>query len=341
MSRVSATRLITTGEAAWYLASTLSPSECLEHAAELGGVILRGETGRRQAAKLRKSGFGGRIWLDPAAYDRPAATRAATLWDPWHQQQQEIGVAEFISPGSHVQGYSLTALKDALRTESLWAGRFGGRASLALASPWLTTGLGDLIRELQSARMPLALAFCHRYDPLGSAAAVRGLVNVLRNVPDVAIVRCDIGALGAIAHGAALGAIGTSSTVRHVFPPDQTGGGPANGPSVFIPELLDYRPGPFLDELPEQASPRCPYECCDNQRLRRFNTNRLGSEATRHNRISISRIAEALLEQQPADRPAHFKRLCQNAVHSAATLSGQARRPFEARPQVEAWAGLT
>ena len=296
----------------------------------------------RQATKLRQAGFSGRLRLDPAAYEDPtgASTSSPTLWDFWHQQQVEIGVVEFISPGSYVPKRSLKSLRIAIRAESSWVRKHGGRVSLALDSSWLTTGLADLIRELKAVELPLAVAFSHRYDPLGSAAAVRGLITLLGEVPDVAILRCDIGAIGAIAHGAALGAIGTSSTVRHAFPPDQRGGGGGGGPAVFVPSLLDYRQGAFLAQLPRGTCPRCPYECCDNQEVGRFYAQFRADEAMRHNRISISRITEEVLRRAPADRPAHFTLMCQSAVRTAAHLSAQAKRPFDTRPQVEAWADV-
>lgn len=64
----------------------------------------------------------------------------------------------------------------------------------------------------------MALVLAHRNDPLGSLAAVRGLLRVLAEIPNVVLLRTDLAAIGAVANGASLGAVGTSTSVRHLVP---------------------------------------------------------------------------------------------------------------------------
>ena len=177
-------------------------------------------------------------------------------------------MSEFISPGAYVDDSGSAALRQALTSESKWVQKHGGRLSLALHYSWLTGGLRTLTRQLSGVDLPFALAFADRYDPLGRAGAVGGLVELLSKVSDVTIMRCDIGAVGAVAHGAKLGAVGTSPTTRHVFPPDQKGGGPSNSPAVFVAPLLSFMSGASLDALPRAASPACRLRCCNGRALR-------------------------------------------------------------------------
>ena len=290
------------------------------------------------------AGFEGRLWLDPAAYEKPEEPRAESLFgDHWRQLQEELRVEQFISPGTYVAASDFHGLGSALDTEGEWVAREGGRLSLALPSWWLARGLGTLIARLEQVDAPLALAFADRNDPLGRVGAVKGLVALLHSVEDVAILRCDLGALGAVAHGASIGAVGTSSTVRHVVPPGQRARRfPADkSSSVFLRELLDFKLGSFLDEFPQEASPTCDLECCQGRRLRRFNGKHAVAAARTHNRVAIGEVAREILELTTDLRPDIFTAMCRRAEYAVAHLSVAARRPLAVRPQVRAWACLS
>jgi hypothetical protein len=330
----------------WYLSSRLSEEEELAYALSARGVVVRGESGAEQACRLRAAGYEGSVWLDPASYDgskkdakRPAAT---LLGDRWVFRQDELRVAERISPGTYVAGGDREGLAKALDVEAGWvADAGGGRVSLALHHSWLTDGLDVLIPALSAVDVPIAVALAHDRDPLSPARSVSGLVALIHSVADVAILRCDLGAIGGVAHGAGLGAIGTSSTVRHFFIGTFGGQGDDRSPSVFVRELLDFRRGSFLDELPAAASPVCHLPCCGGQPLRRFNDEELGPEARAHNRIVLCAVIDEVMRRPVSERAACFRALCQEAVVAAAELGRRSRREIEARAQVRNWARLT
>ena len=343
MGGVLSVNSVITGDVTWYLSGGLSDAERLSHARATNAAIVRGTNGFKAGAKLRSAGFEGRLWLDPATYDRPEEPRAETLFgDHWQLLQDELGVAQLISPGTYVGRSDFDALGSALDVEGAWVARAGGRLSLALHASWLTHGLDGLIGRLEQVEAPLALAFADPNDPLGHAGAVQGLVDMLGSVGDAAILRCDLGALGAVAHGASLGAIGTSSTMRHVVPPGQKGGGVPldKSPSVFVSELLDFKLGSHLDEFPREASPTCELACCRGRALRRFNGEHAIAEARTHNRIAIGDASRKILETAPDLRPGVFTNMCIKAEYAVAALSVAARRPMKVRPQVKAWARL-
>lgn len=333
---------VRSGEVAWYLSGGLTDDQALSFARARGAAVLRGPGGARTGRKLRQAGYKGRLWLDPAAYERPNEPREDLFGDHWLQVEAELGVSDCISPGTYVAGSDQDGLDAALEVEGAWAESHGGRASLALHSSWLTSGLDSLVDRAVQTNAPLALAFADRNDPLGRSGAVRGLVDLLESVPNVAILRCDLGALGAVAHGAPLGAVGTSATVRHVVPPGQRAGGVPRdkSPSVFVPELLDFKLGSYLDELPREASPICDLACCGGSALRRFNGEHMISAARDHNMIAIGEAVESLLRVPSGLRAAAFRSMCIEASQFVEELAIAARRPMDARPQVKAWASL-
>ena len=341
MAIVRAAPNIQVGDVAWYLSGRLSDAERLEHAHATNGAVLRGSQGHRVGAKLRKAGFDGRLWLDAAAWERSGEPPQDTLLgDRWKQLQEELGVEEMLSPGSFVAASDLSRLSSALDTEGAWVATNGGRLSLTLATSWLTSRLPQLIPWLGTVEAPLALAFADPNDPLGRQGAVQGLVELLRSVDDVAILRCDLGAVGAVAHGASMGAIGTSTTVRHAVSPGQHAGGRRNdpSPSVFVAELLDFKRGSSLDEFPREASPTCDLVCCRGQQLRRLNGKHAAAEARMHNRIAIGGVIGRIVETPPELQPEAFKAMCTAAEYAVAELASAARRRLMVRPQIRAWA---
>ncbi len=329
-------------EIVWYMANNLSDDERLRLAHATGGAVLRGEAGRKAGGRMRQHGYRGRLWLDPAVYERPDENRPETLFgDYWLVAQQELEVVEFISPGTLVDAGDFDGLARAVSAERDWAEQAGGRASLALSPYWLIDGLATLIARLKHAEVPIALAFVHPKDPLALAGAVSGLVQVLKVVPDMAISRSDIGTFGAAAHGAVLSSVGTSASVRHVVPPGRGGGfARDSSPNVFVLELLDFKLGSWLDQLPLEASPRCEMPCCEGQELRRFNDERWRGAALEHNMMAIGYVRKKILSAARGIRPNLFASMCQDAIAEAQRLSAAARRRFPARPQINAWARM-
>ena len=336
-------RRVATRDVVWYLGARLKDTERLDYALATGGVVLRGAPGCKAATNLRDAGFNGRIWIDPASYEQQDQPEPDTLFGDWWQlRQEELRVEEFISPGSYVDAGDIESLRRSLDSEGEWARRAGGRLSLSLRAGWLTKHVEPLITELRAADTPLALAFADRNDPLGLRGAVSGLVELLDFVDDIAVLRCDLGAIGAVAHGAVLGALGTSTGVRHAVPPGHQPGGVANdkSPSVFLPKLLDFKLGSFLSSFPRAASPTCELECCHGAPLRRFNDEHMNAEARRHNRLAIGELIHKVAATEQSQRAQVFRSLCIDAEHEAQELSGLARRPLRVRPQVAAWARL-
>jgi hypothetical protein len=330
---------------AWYLSASLSAVEAHLYAEAGGGVVLRGEAGLQTSRRLRQQGWSGRLWLDPATYERPGKQSELTLFgDRWATAQDELGVVERISPGAYVAAGDRRALRRAIASETRWlTAAGGGRVSLALHAGWLTADTAVVVEALNHLDAPVALALADPTDPLGRSGAVDGLVRLVRELEDLMLLRGDLGALGAVAHGARHGAIGTSTAVRHAVPPGKFGGGVPGDrtPSVFLPTLLGFRLGSFLDQLPREAVPICDLPCCLGTRLSRFNDERMAAEARAHNRVAIQAVIDAVLERSGSDRAEAFKLLCQQAVFETEALGVVARRRIPLSRQLVSWAALS
>lgn len=339
-------RLTRLGAVPFYLSRSLSEQERFEHAQAAGAVVLRGEYGARHARLLRTQGWTGDLWIDPAAYERPHSLDGVTNLlgqDPWLVDQQVVGVREFISPGSYVGPSDSVRLRDAIRAEAAWvriAG--GGRVSLALHWRWLADDLRLLRAHLGDLDSPVAIALADQNDPLSHPGAVQGLVALASELPDLMVLRCDMGAFGAVAHGATVGAVGTATSVRHVVPPGTPAGGARTGSvSIFVDVLRDWKLNDWLAALPPPAVPLCYQACCGGSRLDRFVSRTTAAAARAHNRDTLLIMANQLLALAPAGRPAAFKASCQNAVAGAASMELLAGgRQVKVKPQIAAWASL-
>jgi hypothetical protein len=335
----------------WHLGRHLSngcliPDDTLDFLAGLaGGVVVRGSKGARQAAALRSRGFGGRVWLDPAEYDHRAGERPDDkLWNPWVSRQDELLAVERISPGSFVDEHAeVDNLRKAIDTERLWLIEHGpGRCSIVVDVAWLrhrTETLAELLGEVQG---PIALTIAGGWDPLARAGAVKGLVHVLRSGLDVFVLRSDLGALGALAHGATLAAFGTGTSMRHFVPKGKPAGGSGNRiPSVFVADILSFMKGSKLDQFPAAASPTCVLPCCNGRELRRFNVPETADAALKHNLSAVAGVAAKFLSAKSRSHRANvFRQLCLDAEVANAQLEAAARRKLRLSPQVRAWARI-
>jgi hypothetical protein len=345
MGEVSTARATGKASVLWYTSGSVGALEARQYAETSGGIVTRGEAGLGLARQLRLAGWTGPLWLDPATYERAAVDSDLTLFgDRWAVAQAELRVEEPITPGSFVAAGDRSGLSGALRRESGWADQVeGARVSLALHAGWLTTDTNVVATELKALGMPVAVALADTNDPLGHAGAVAGLVQLVREVPDLMLLRCDLGSVGGVANGARSGAIGTSTTVRHFVPPGRTGGGVPGDrtPSVFIPSLLTFKLGSFLEQLPRRAVPVCDLACCLGARLSRFNDERMVAEARVHNRLAFQLIVDNVLACAPAERTTAFRAMCQQAISETQALEVAARRPIEPPRQLHGWAQIS
>ena len=338
-SDASSSTLIGVGELAWYFSADVSTRSALAHLDRVGRAVLRGRQGFALGRWLRNHGFNGPLWLDLARYE---GSQADTLFDDERLAWQlELEVHEVLSPGRLVR--TPDQLGPALAQQSRWLDRAGGhRIVLALGRELVADHAGPLSEWLAAAPYPLAITLEDTDYPFDRAGVVPGVARLLQVVDDVYLLRTDLGAIGAVAAGARLGAIGTAPRVRRVKrkPERAPRGGPGPAPSVFVDDLLCFRLGTYLDEWPAEATVRCHRPCCDGRPLRRFTGFHLAEEAQRHNLHGVADTAHLVLRLPREERLAAFGELCRSAIGAHATWAVRARRPLRVKPHLTAWERL-
>jgi hypothetical protein len=112
------------------------------------------------------------------------------------------------------------------------------------------------IQPVLDSRIPIATIFAGHNDPLASAEQLRGAVDLVQAAEAALVLRCDLSAAGLMAHGAGSGAIGASSSVRHLWLPSRSSNKSSNkGPrrSMFVPSLANWMKSQFIRQA--QADP--------------------------------------------------------------------------------------
>jgi hypothetical protein len=143
------------------------------------------------------------------------------------------------------------------------------------------------------------LTLSHRNDPLSLDRSVLALVDLVRAVPKVALMRSDVAAIGALAFGATSSCIGLIPSLRHS--PDGGGGIGNDIPVVFVRTLLSFKKGDLLQAWVQRDADvendlRCPEWCCENASLVRFADPALAGLAVLHNMVSLRAVIDDVLD---------------------------------------------
>jgi hypothetical protein len=295
--------------------------DCLAAAVKsYGGAAVPGRAGARLAAKMS-----GRSLVDPAGYDphdgKPQNLVQAPLWpsDEWLDRQRAADVPLLLTDSPRIAKGDRPALRRALRRWDTIDERT--LVVLPIEAWWLRSGLACLSEEVRAADRPVGLVLMHHYNTLDAAGSVAGLLAFLSAIGGLPVVllRCDISAVGAVAHGAFAGFVGMSARMRHGPLPirlpresesetherDQT-------PAVLVPALHDYYKAIRLPAFARASQDllRCDYSCCRGETL-----------------LEVSRLCEVSI---PAARTRAYS-------HNIAVHEGIARDVLESAEPTDAW----
>ena len=176
-----------------------------------GGAVVSGRQGAKLAA--RTSG----ILVDPAVYGASAATDSGPLfdYDEWLTRQQAAGVPLILTDTPRIRNDDRSALRKALER---WAAIDDPTLVVLPIEPWwLREGLPHLTEEVRAAGRPVAIVLLHQYNGLDTARAIAGLLTFIAEVEPLPVVllRCDISAVGMVAHRAFASFVGWSANTRH------------------------------------------------------------------------------------------------------------------------------
>jgi hypothetical protein len=294
-----------------------------------GGAVVSGRRGAMLAATMRG------VLVDPAAYGSQDGHDYEPLfdYDEWLGRQQAAGVPLILTDTPRIPNDDRSALRKALER---WALIDDPTLVVLPIEPWwLRDGLSCLTEEVRAAGRPVAIVLLHRYNGLDPAGAVAGLVTLIAEVDPVPVVllRGDVSAIGALAHGAFGGFAGWSANTRHgslpMRRPDRTDGDDDrdDSPSVFVPALHSYVKTSKLPALGRHERP--DVRCCGDPVCRGDSLLRISELceddlragrllAARHNMASTEQLARRIFTS--ADPREAWREACQAGAEATASL---------------------
>ena len=297
----------------------VEPVDVLSHAAVTGqpgsGLVVSGEDALKLIQYLQGRGYSEALLPDRQRYKGKSRKLACQPFDPdWIIWQRRIGLPVIIPDAGYIAEQDLRGLRLVLQRSAEIPGAV---ALLALANWWMSgEGLRLLQDELREADLPVALVLEHRDDPLGVYRILQGVVSLLRAGVTMLMLRCDVSAVGLIAHGALTAAYGSRTSLRHLYPVSNGGGGNSNArESAFWPAgtALHYRDLLYDAVTASPASPgwRCSCPVCNGRRLDRLGTS-LIEDVRQHNSASLLDLRAELADVSPVDRPRWWKHVCRD-----------------------------
>ncbi|WP_017592536.1 hypothetical protein [Nocardiopsis potens] len=334
-----------------------------------GIVFCGGKAAEDLRALTSGHGFSGPVLIDPAAYERHAATPErpfivgqASLFNDDELEEELDRLLEqkslmALTPTGYLRAGDTRSLSAAVhRVTGL--NRSDVLLTVPIDSGWLTgNAFPELVSLLRRTPVPKAVVLGASWDPLDRVGAAERLRELFASVPGCGLLRTDLAAIDAMVHGADFAAIGDSPSARHTRPPRPEGGGPRarSSPAVLIPRMLTYRRGEeFATVLAEADPPRCPCGFCaswmrrrglrdDGRPLTSFTTELEKADAHAHNLAVWSALWSWVQDvDSRAQGLSRWKRLCDRAVQEHRSLNEVARSPgggFEVPQALKAWAG--
>lgn len=247
--------------------------------------------------------------------------------------------------GTYFEGGEEEALRTAIEAAGARCANREPRTSaivIALDARWLVEDRAALLRCLRSSSIPVAIVLGHQNDPLARKGAVDGLVEVFTEIPDTSLLRCDFGALGALAYGATIGAVGLTTSHRHAVRPGDFAGGRRGARTLRVVQRdsLTFFSADILERV-RHVDPYCFCTVCQGQPLHRFIDLGLRSEANRHNVAVWRSVANEVLWERPEHRSAAWLGICKKALEWEREFELKARTDaLRVDAQIRRWAEL-
>ena len=269
------------------------------------GVVVSGEGALEAADRLNQTGL---AWLvDRRRYaGRGRVPGTATFDGRWLARQRDRGAALVLSDSGYIGQHDAASLRCVLSQAA--AASSNVTAVLPLHADWFSTDLLVLQEEIVRFGVPVAIVLEHARDPLSVRKTLLGFTQLLTVPVPVGLLSSDVSALGALAFGAAWAAVGVRSSLRHLYPVKDKGGGRTSPlPSALVDPALALIK---VDKIAAgwAASQDDPAWVCDCT-------------------VCGGRTLDWMLAASPMEANAHtFERLLNRRDRLTSLMSGQDRR---------------
>lgn len=299
----------------------------------------------RSVAHIRQRCLTENILVDHNAYSGKNRKLAGDgLSQQWIQDQHTIMRLNWAMTDS---GFSrnLTDLRMILTGAAAFVGNI--IVALPMTHELLRDEASSIADLINAQPHPVALMLEHASDPFDEPGVVPGLIEILtRCTSGVLLLRSDTSALGAISHGAHLGAVGTRGGLRHIYPVSD-GGGKENL-AFLIPALLGYFQQQRFERAylkdPRQAAWYCGCFFCSEQALTWIGNHpedlafRAGFQ---HSVAALATIGAQLEGFDTRDAAAAWAILCDRAAEEHDRLANPSGSPWTPKPALAAWRHTT
>jgi len=311
-------------------------------------VVLTASSDRRRDphASLEKAarGFtertGSFAQLDANRYAGPNRRMGASeLSIEWAKKQMELGAPLVVTDAGYIED-DISQVRESLANASALQHKVGRPvlAMLAVGAPMLRKNRAEFVDIIGSSTVTVGLALGHEKDPLSSSGVVATLIELLP-LGHVQPRRIDLSGIGALAFGASGVAIGTTATLRHVYPSKSSGGATSEWWSTLVPRTMSWR---THDRVMDAASTfvdhafwRCECDYCYGRSISSAIQTR--EAAIAHNFATIATLADRVLSS-PDPRLTWFS-MCQHAQTYAYAVMEESGPGWEPQDYLGAWVG--
>jgi hypothetical protein len=306
-----------------------------------GGVTLQGLGGLKIARYLERAGDLDGVDLDPAVYRSRPAKVSNQLTLPgmdcapfdWIMAQAELGLPVIRTAGTRIRAGRIDELKAELSQDY----PVDVTVVLALDTGWLgRRHIDSLEEELRAANRDVSVLLAAPFNPVDSQRKIEALRRVLRWASDAGrtleLLRTDLTGLPAVFEGAAVAAIGFSTSTRHVGVPFAARQRDAfnrrrRSPLVFVPRLLHWQRANVLGNLAPWDGAGvthcdCPVCTGSGRDLLRFDTPPEDSpvdEVREHDELALAGVIRQIMAAEDPAAELKFRRV--NAVHRARSVA--------------------
>lgn len=266
---------------------------------------------------------------------------SAPLSRRWLEEQWDLGITWAITDSGYVDRGATNDLRALVANAKALSRSTTGQFFLAVPIDvkWVTEDAEQLRKLVEAHGIPVAYMLGSPGDPLASRKAVEGLLYLLESPVTSALMRTDQSAIGALAGNATFSAMGTSATLRHIYPPRPGGFGPNPPPSVLVPQGLSHHRTDTLAAAigltPDERHWLCECERCQAARL---DTILDPVDAFSHNVHAITDIARHVL--QGGDRAASLRSwtaTCRNAQFVHMDIANSTQMNWNSPRFLAAW----
>lgn len=293
------------------------------------GVVFHGKGGADWARRTRSAGFEGPVLWDPERYQLGEPQPPGGLFgetDEAAANQRVLGVDAFLSPSILPPNDDSDAVKKLLDAghQFLEMARtvdssLPGFVVLPLTPKWLSSWSDRLIDDVEESGLPIALVLAAVRDPLDEPEAIQTLLELVAVAPHVVALRCDLSAIGAVACGALAGAIGMSSSVRHLYIPRKGGGPPTDDSGyVLVTKASNWMKRSTLEKIPpDHDATKCGCPISGGRSVHQyFDGGRIDRSRAEHHDV----LAWSMLKQEVLGEPGQRQRANAWREHCKASL---------------------